>query len=209
MKLAVKTLENKDAGEITLDKIVFGEELEGRQHILHRMVNYQRAGSRSGTRKTKQRHEVSGTGKKPWAQKGTGRARAGDLKRNIDRGGAVVHGPVVRSHAVSMPKKLRKLAMRLALSVKAKEGKLIVLDKAEAKDHKTKPMAAALAKFGFGSALIVGGQEIDTNFARATANLPRIDVLTSNGANVYDILRRDVLILTKDAVNDLTEKFKD
>jgi len=206
MKLAVKTIENKAAGDITLDESIFGVEV--RQDILHQMVNYQLAKRRSGNHKVKQRHEVNGTGKKPWSQKGTGRARAGDLKRNIDRGGATVFGPVVRSHAKSMPKKLRQLAMKSALSAKAKEGKLVILDKVEAKSHKTKPMADALSKFGFDSALIVGGQEIDVNFARATANLPRIDVLPSQGANVYDILRRDVLVLTKDAVEALTEKLK-
>lgn len=206
MKLAVKTIENKDAGEITLEKSVFGVEV--RNDLLHRMVNYQLAKRRSGNHKVKQRHEVSGTGKKPWAQKGTGRARAGDLKRNIDRGGATVFGPVVRSHAIDMPKKLRKHALKVALSAKAAEGKLIILDEAKAKDHKTKPMAANLAKFGLNSALIVGGEEVDVNFARATANLPRIDVLPSKGANVYDIIRRDVLVLTKDAVNDLTKQLK-
>ena len=206
MKLAVKTIENKDAGEITLDKSIFGVEV--RQDLIHRMINYQLAKRRSGTHKAQTRNEVSGTGKKPWRQKGTGRARAGDLKRTQDRGGAVVHGPVVRSHAIDMPKKLRKLALKVALSAKAKEGKLIILDEARAKDHKTKPMAANISKFGFNSALIVGGQEIDVNFARAMANLPRIDVLPSQGANVYDIIRRDVLVLTKDAVNDLTEKLK-
>jgi len=206
MKLAVKTLDNKDAGEITLDKAIFGVEI--RKDLLHAMVNYQLAKRRAGTHKAKERHEVSGTGKKPWAQKGTGRARAGDLKRNIDRGGAVVHGPRVRSHAKELPKKVRKLALKTALSVKAAEGKLIILDDAKAKDHKTKPMAAALKKAGLESALIIGGQEIDVNFARATANIPLIDVLPSQGANVYDILRRDTLVLTKDAVNDLTEKLK-
>ncbi len=206
MKLAVKTLENKAAGEITLDKDIFGVEI--RKDILHRMVNYQLAKRRSGNHKVKQRHEINGTGKKPHAQKGTGRARAGDKKRNIDRGGATVFGPVVRSHAVSLPKKVRKLAMKIALSTKAAEGKLIILDDVKAKTHRTKPMADAMAEFGFNSALIVGGEEIDVNFARATANLPRIDVVPSVGANVYDILRRDVLVLTKDAVNALTEKLK-
>ena len=207
MKLAVKTLENKDAGDITLDKSIFGVEI--RQDILHRMVNYQLAKRRSGSHKTQQRHEVTGTGKKPWSQKGTGRARAGDLKRTQDRGGARPFGPVVRSHAIDLPKKVRKLALKIALSSKAADGKIIILDEAKAKNHKTKPMAAAIAKFGCDSALIVGGAEIDANFARATANLPRIDVLPSAGANVYDILRRDVLILTKDAVGDLTKKLKD
>lgn len=206
MKIAVKTIDNKAAGDITLDDSIFG--LEVRQDLLHSMVNYQLAKRRGGNHKVKERHEINGTGKKPWAQKGSGRARAGDLKRPQDRGGATVHGPQPRDHAVEMPKKLRALALKTALSAKAKEGKLIVIDEAKAKDHKTKPMAAALGKFGFNSALIVSGSEVDANFARATANLPRIDVLSSKGANVYDILRRDVLILTKDAVNDLTERFK-
>lgn len=206
MKVAVKTIENKDAGEITLDKSVFGVEV--RPDVIHQMVVYQRDKRQAGTHKAKERHEVSGTGKKPFGQKGTGRARAGDLKRNIDRGGAVVHGPRVRSHATELPKKIRLLALKTALSAKAKEGKLVILDDAKAKDHKTKPMAAAMAKFGIESALIVGGKEIDTNFARATANLPKIDVLPSQGANVYDIMRRDVLVLTKDAVAHLTEKLK-
>jgi len=206
MKIAVKTIDNKDAGEITLDKAVFGAEV--RADIIHRMVNYQLAKRRSGNHKVKQRHEISGTGKKPWAQKGTGRARAGDLKRNIDRGGATVFGPVVRSHAISLPKKVRQFALKCALSSKAKDGKIIILDDAVAKTHKTKPMAEAIAKFGFKSALIVGGSEIDVNFARAMANLPRIDVVPSQGANVYDIIRRDTLVLTKQAVNDLVERLK-
>jgi len=207
MKVAVKTIDNQAAGEITLDDAVFGLK-DIRNDLLHAMVNYQLNKRRSGSRKVKQRHEINGTGAKPWRQKGTGRARAGDLKRNIDRGGATVHGPVVRSHKTELPKKMRQLALKTALSAKAKEGKLIVIDEAKAKDHKTKPMAAALGNFGFESALIVGGGEIDVNFARATANLPRIDVLPSKGTNVYDILRRDALVLTKDAVKDLTERLK-
>lgn len=206
MKIAVKTIEGKASGDITLDKEIFGVEV--RKDLLHRMVNYQLAKRRSGCHKVKQRHEISGTGKKPWAQKGTGRARAGDLKRNIDRGGATVFGPVVRSHAIELPKKVRKAALRSALSAKAAEGKIIILDEITAKEHKTQPMVAALKKLEIGNALIVGGTEIDVNFARATANIPLIDVLPSQGANVYDILRRDVLVLTKDAVNDLTEKLK-
>lgn len=207
MKVAVKTLENKAAGDIMLDESIFG--VEPRDDILHRMVHYQLNKRRAGTRKTKQRHEISGTGKKPWRQKGTGRARAGDLKRNIDRGGATVFGPVVRSHATALPKRLRKTALKMALSSKAKSGKLIILDTVDVKSHKTKPMAAALKKLEVASAVIVGGQEIDPNFARATSNIPLIDVLPSQGANVYDILRRDMLVLTKDAVNDLTERLKD
>ncbi len=206
MKLAVKTIEGKDAGEMTVDGTIFDANI--RQDIVHQMINYQLANRRSGNAKVKQRHEIRGTGKKPHPQKGTGKARAGDKKRNIDRGGATVHGPIVRSHAIKLPKKIRQLALRSALSAKAAEGKLIILDDAKATSHKTKPMAEALSKFGFNSAVIIGGEEIDPNFARATANLPRIDVLPVQGANVYDIIRRDTLILTKEAVNGLTKKLK-
>jgi large subunit ribosomal protein L4 len=207
MKLAVKDLQNKEVGQIELDKSIFG--IEVRQDILHAMVNYQLNKRRAGTHKVQTRADVTGTGKKPWRQKGTGSARAGDLKRPQDIGGGVVFGPVVRSHATGMPKKARKLALKTALSSKAKDGKLIVLNNLTAKDHKTKAMAQALTKMGIESALIVGGKEIDVNFARATANLPRIDVVPSQGANVYDIIRRDILILTQDAVNELTETLKD
>ncbi|PJB68988.1 MAG: 50S ribosomal protein L4 [Alphaproteobacteria bacterium CG_4_9_14_3_um_filter_47_13] len=207
MKVAVKNIENKAAGEMTLDDSVFGVEVK--DDVIHRMVQYQLNKRRSGNHKVKTRAEVSGTGKKPWKQKGTGRARAGDLKRPQDVGGGVSFGPVVCDHSTSLPKKIRALAMRMVLSSKAAEGKLVILDEAKAKDHKTKPMALALGNFGFGSALIVGGNEIDVNFVRATANIPKVDVLSSVGANVYDILRRDMLILTKDAVSDLTERLKD
>ena len=119
-----------------------------------------------------------------------------------------MHGPVNRSHAIDLPKKLRALALKSALSAKAKEGKLIVVDDAKAKTHKTKDMAKAFAGFGFDSAVIVTGEEIDANFARATNNIPRVDVLPSTGANVYDILRRDTLVLTKEAVESLTKRLK-
>lgn len=206
MKIAVKTLDNKAAGDITLDASVFGADV--RPDILHQMVTYQLAKRRAGTHKTQNRSEVSRTGKKPFKQKGTGSARAGDKTRNIDRGGQVAHGPQVRSHATELPKKVRQLAMKSALSSKAKEGKLIIVDVLAPKDHKTKAMAEAFKALGFDSALIVGGKEIDANFARATNNLPKIDVLPVQGANVYDILRRDTLVLTKDAVADLTERLK-
>lgn len=206
MKLAVKTLENKDAGQIELDDAVFGVEVRG--DIMQRMVKYQLNKRQAGTHKTKGVSEVSGTGKKPFKQKGTGHARAGTLRAPQHRGGATVFGPVVRSHATELPKKIKVLAMRSALSAKAAEGKLIVLDAATSKDHKTKAMAAALTKMGLTNALIVGGEQIETNFARATKNIPLIDVLPSQGANVYDILRRDTLVLTKDAVELLTARLK-
>ena len=206
MKLAVKTLDNKEAGQIDLDDTIFGVEV--RDDILHRIVKYQLNKRQQGTHKVKTISEVSGTGKKPFAQKGTGRARAGSLRRPQDRGGATIFGPTPRSHATELPKKIKNLAMRTALSAKAKNGKLIILDKATAKDHETKGMVAALRSMGLENALIVGGSELDTNFQRATRNIPLIDVMPSQGANVYDILRRDTLVLTKDAVNDLTERLK-
>jgi large subunit ribosomal protein L4 len=207
MKASVKNLENKDAGSIDLDDNIFGVEVK--KDVLYRMVHYQLNKRRAGTHKTKDVSEVAGSGKKPHAQKGTGQARAGQRRRPQTKGGGIAFGPVVRSHATELPKKQRALALRMALSLKAKEKKLIVIDEATAKSHKTKPVAAALVKLGFESALIIGGKEIDANFARATSNIPKIDVLPSQGANVYDILRRDTLVLTKDAVNDLTERLKD
>ena len=206
MKVAVKNIENKSAGELTLEKSVF--DVDVKDDVLHRMVIWQLDKRRAGTHKVKERGEVSGRGKKPWRQKGTGRARAGDLKRPQDRGGGVAFGPHPRSHATDLPKKIRKLALKMALSAKGKSGQLIILDDAKAKTHKTKPMAQALQKMGVESAVIIGGEEIDVNFARATANLPKIDVLPSKAANVYDILRRDNLVLTKDAVKELTERLK-
>ena len=207
MKTSVKNLENKDAGSIDLDDNIFGVEVK--KDVLYRMVHYQLNKRRAGTHKTKDVSEVAGSGKKPHAQKGTGQARAGQRRRPQTKGGGIAFGPVVRSHATELPKKQRALALKMALSLKAKEKKLIVIDEATAKSHKTKPVAAALVKLGFESALIIGGKEIDANFARATSNIPKIDVLPSQGANVYDILRRDTLVLTKDAVNDLTERLKD
>jgi len=206
MKIAVKDFKNKEVGSIDLDPSIFGVEV--RDDILHSMVNYQLNKRRAGTHSTKEIGDVQGTGKKPWNQKGTGRARQGSTRSPQWVGGAVIFGPHPRSHATNLPKKVRKLAMKTALSSKAKNGKLIILDDIKAKDHKTKAMAEIFVGLGLTSALIVGGKEVDVNFARATANLPRIDVLPSQGANVYDILRRDVLVLTKEAVSDLTEKLK-
>jgi large subunit ribosomal protein L4 len=206
MKVAVKTLANKDAGSIDLPDAIFGVDV--RADILHRMVHFQLNKRRSGNHAVKEIGQVSGTGKKPFNQKGTGNARQGSLRSPQMRGGATILGPQVRSHATDLPKKIRALALKSALSSKAKNGKLIILDAATATDHKTKSMALALKALGLDSALIVGGKEIEANFARATSNIPRIDVLPSQGANVYDILRRDVLVLTKDAVADLTERLK-
>ncbi|MCB1559047.1 MAG: 50S ribosomal protein L4 [Alphaproteobacteria bacterium] len=204
MKIAVKTLENKEAGNIELDDTVFGVEV--RTDILHRMVHYQLNKRRAGTHKTKGVSDVSGTGKKPWNQKGTGRARASNLRAAQFVGGATIFGPVVRSHATDLPKKQRALALKTALSAKAANGQLIVLDNAKASEPKTKAMVAKLAAMGIQSALFVCGEEMDHNFALAIRNIPHIDVLSCEGANVYDILRHDTLVLTKDAVENLTKR---
>lgn len=206
MKLAVKNLQNKEVGSIDLDDEIFGAVV--REDVLHQMVNFQRNKRRAGTHKTKGLTEVSGTGKKPFSQKGTGRARFGTLRAPQMRGGYTVFGPVVRSHATELPKKVRQLAMKSALSSKAASGKLIVLENETATEHKTKAMAAALKVMNIESALFVCGDDIDPKFALATRNIPKIDVLPTGGANVYDILRRDTLVLTKDAVAKLTERLK-
>lgn len=205
MKVAVKTLENKAAGDVTLNDDLFGQEV--RQDLLHRAVVYQLNKARAGTHKTKSISEVSGTGKKPFKQKGTGGARAGSKRATQHRGGQVVFGPVVRSHATEMPKRVRALALKVALSSKAKDGKILVLDAAKAKSHKTKDMVSALKALGLQSALFIDS-ELDVNFTRATGNIPHIDVLPVQGANVYDILRRETLVLTKEALVKLEERLK-
>ncbi len=206
MKLALQSLDGKATGDITLDKDVFGVEI--RMDILNAMVKYQLAKRRQGSHKTKTRAEVSATGKKAFNQKGTGNARASTLDTVRHRGGGTVHGPVVRDHAIKMNKKERALAMRIALSSKAANKQLIVLKDAVVKTHKTKAMVDALAKMNVANAVIVTGKEINANFDRATNNIPCVDVFDINGANVYDILRRDNLILTEEAVMALTEKLK-
>ncbi len=206
MKLSVKTLDNKDAGSIDLDESVFGVEVK--KDILHMMVTYQLAKRRAGTHKVKTVSEISGTGKKPFKQKGTGHARQGSLRSTQFRGGATVHGPVVRSHAIDMNKKQRKLAMKTALSSKLADKKLLIIDEATAKSYKTKDMVAVLKKLGIENGLFIAGKDVDVNFARATGNIPCVDVLCTDGANVYDILRRDTLVLTKEAALALTERLK-
>lgn len=204
MKVPVKTLDNAAAGEIELSEAVFG--LPTRADLLHRMVNWQLAKRRAGTHKTKGISEISGTTKKPWRQKGTGRARQGSLRSPQFRGGAVIFGPVVRDHAHSLTKKVRKLGLRTALSSKAAEGKIVVLDDAATDSFKTKELAAKLKALGLTSALIIDGDAVNENFGLAARNIPLIDVLPQQGANVYDILRRDTLVLTRAAVQRLEER---
>ena len=206
MKCDVIDLANKKKGTIDLDEGVFG--LEVRRDLLARAVNYQLAKRRAGNHKTKQRGEVSASKSKPFAQKGTGRARQGTTRAPQMRGGGVVFGPHVRNHAIGMQKKVRRLALKTALSSKQAEGKLIILDSGAAKSPKTKDMSAQLAVLGWGKALIIDGAQVDDNFAKAIRNIIGVDVLPSGGANVYDILRRDTLVLTKDAVEQLTERLK-
>lgn len=206
MKVKVVTLENKAAGDIELNDSIFG--LEVRKDLLHRMVEWQRAKARAGTHKTKTVSEISGTGKKPYKQKGTGHARQGSMRSAQFRTGATIFGPVVRSHAYGMPKKVRKLALKVALSAKQAEGTLFILDEAKAKAPKTKDIVAAFQKHGWDAPLIIDGSQIDEAFAKAARNIKFVDVLPQEGANVYDILRHKQLVLTKDAVKHLEERLK-
>ncbi len=204
MKCNVVTIENKKAGSIDLAEGVFGVPV--RRDILARKVNWQRAKRRAGTHKTKVVSEIRGTTAKPYRQKGTGRARQGSLRSPQFRGGAVIFGPRVRDHAHDLPKKVRRLALRCALSSKQADGKLVVLDEAKIAEPRTGALASRLDKLGWSGVLIIAGAEIDENFARAAANIPHVDVLPQQGANVYDILRCDTLVLTKDAVKHLEER---
>jgi large subunit ribosomal protein L4 len=206
MKLKVTNFQAGDAGEVEVDDKVFGTPV--RQDILARVVHWQLAKRRSGNHKTKGISEIQGTTKKPYKQKGTGRARQGSLRSPQFRGGAVIFGPVVRDHGYDLPKKVRELGMRCALSAKQAEGKLVVLESDKLAEGKTKSLVGHLKKLGLSSALIVGGAAIDTNLARAARNIPGIDVLPTQGANVYDILRRETLVLTREAVHALEARLK-
>jgi len=203
MKISVKTLENKSAGDVTVKDEVFG--IDPRGDIMARVVNWQLAKRRAGSHKVKIRSEITRTGAKVGRQKGGGRARHGAASSNIFRGGGVSHGPVVRDHGFSLQKKVRQLGLKSALSTKAREGKLVILDKLSS-DGKTATLRAKLAKCGISNALIIGGAEIDAMFSRAASNIPLLDVLPQQGINVYDILRRDTLVLTKDCVAHLEER---
>ncbi|MEK9677974.1 MAG: 50S ribosomal protein L4 [Rhodospirillaceae bacterium] len=206
MKCDVISLDNKKVGDIDLDDAIFC--VSPRADLLHRAVNWQLAKRRSGNHKTKQRAEIAGSTAKPFRQKGTGRARQGDKKSPHMVGGGVAFGPVVRDHSHNLPKKVRRAAMRSALSAKQADGKLIVLDEAKSSSGKTGELAKQLKALGWKSALVIGGNEVDVNFSRAIGNIREVDVLPQQGANVYDILRRDTLVLTRDAVAQLQERLK-
>lgn len=205
MDLNVTTLEGKTAGKVSVADDVFG--LEPRPDILQRMVRYQLLKRMAGTHDVQNRSEIRGTTKKFVRQKGSGGARHGNRKVNLFRGGGRAFGPTPRSHAISLPKKIRALALKHALSAKAQAGDLIVLEKAEAKDAKTGALRTAFAKLGLGNALVIDGTEVNENFSLAARNIPNVDVLPAQGINVYDILRRDKLVLTKAALEALEARF--
>ena len=206
MKLDVHKLDGKKGGSVDLDETVFG--LEPRTDILHRMVRYQLAARQRGTHFAQERSDVSKRKKRIGRQKGGGTARHGNGSVSQFRGGGKAHGPRVRSHAHDLPKKVRRLAMKHALSAKAGAGELIVLDEATLGSAKTSELAKNFKGMGLDNAFIVTGAQMDEGFARAARNIKNIDVVGLNGANVYDILRRTKLVLTKDAVTALEERLK-
>ena len=206
MKADAIKLDGKSAGSVDLDDAIFG--LEPRADILHRVVRWQRARAQAGTHKVKTRSETSYSTKKIYRQKGTGGARHGDKNAPIFRHGGVYKGPTPRSHAHDLPKKFRALGLKHALSAKAASGNLVILDAADSKDGKTAALAKAVKKMGWKRVLIIDGAEVNENFARAAANIQGLDVLPSMGANVYDILRRDTLVITKAGVEALEARLK-
>jgi large subunit ribosomal protein L4 len=206
MELKVMSFDGKSSGSVKLSDAIFG--LEPRADIIQRCVVWQLAKRRAGTHKVKNRAEIWRTGKKMYRQKGTGSARHGSARVNLFRGGGRSFGPVVRSHEIGLPKKVRALALKHALSAKAKDGGIVVVDKATVEGGKTKALIANFEKLGLSNALIIDGAAVDAGFAQAARNIPNVDVLPVQGINVYDILRRQKLVLTKAAVEALEARFK-
>ena len=206
MELKLQSFDGNASGSVQLSDAIFG--LEPRPDILQRCVTWQLAKRRAGTHKVKGRAEIWRTGKKMYRQKGTGSARHGSARVNLFRGGGRSFGPVVRSHEIGLPKKVRALALKHALSAKAKDGGIIVVDKATIDGGKTKALAANFEKLGLKNVLIIDGAEVDTGFAQAARNIPNVDVLPVQGINVYDILRRQHLVLTRAALDALEARFK-
>jgi large subunit ribosomal protein L4 len=204
MQIAVTTLDQGEAGTIELSPAVFGQAV--RADVLHQVVRWQLAKRRQGTHKAKTRGEVNKTTRKMYKQKGTGRARHGAASVPQFRGGGKAFGPTPRDHAIDLPKKVRRLGLKMALSSKLADGKLVILDRAALDQPKTKQLAARLDRLGWSSALLIDGPEFDQNFSRAAQNLRGLQLMASGGANVYDILRRDLLVLTRDAVRQLEER---
>ena len=206
MKQEIKSLENKVIKEIDLDKTIFGVEVKS--EIIHRMVRYQLAKKRSGNHKTKGISEISGTTRKPFKQKGTGSARQGSRRSPQMRGGAVIFGPQVRSHAHKLPKRIRALALKMALSNKLKEGKLKVISDFKISKPKTSFLTSKLVKMEIDSALFVDGLDVEKNFKHAVKNIPKTDFLPISGINVYDIIRRNFLIISEKALLGINERFR-
>ena len=206
MKQEIKSLENKVVKEIDLDKKIFGVEIKN--EIIHRMIRYQLAKKRSGNHKTKGISEISGTTRKPFKQKGTGSARQGSRRSPQMRGGAVIFGPQVRSHAHKLPKRIRSLALKMALSNKLKEGKLKVIVDFKISKPKTSFLTSKLAKLEIDSALFIDGKDLEKNFKSAVKNIPKTDFLPVSGLNVYDIIRRNFLIISEKALSGINERFK-
>src|SRR3990167_3305788 len=206
MKYEIRDFDNKKIGEVQLKPEIFSMPL--RQDILARMVHWQLASRRSGTHSTKGVSDISGTTKKPWRQKGTGRARAGSLRSPQFRGGATIFGPLPRDHGYKLPKKVRQLALKTALSSKAASGELLVVESLNTGITKTKDLVKKFMALGLRSVLIIDGEEVNKDFARTAANLPGVDVLPQQGINVYDILRHEHLVLTTAAIQNLESRLK-
>lgn len=204
MKVKVATFGTGKPADIELNDAVFG--IEPRVDVIQRVTEWQRANAQSGSHATLERNSVRGTTKKPFKQKGTGNARQGSLKGPHQRGGGVAHGPRVRSHGYNLNKKVRQLGLRSALSAKAKDGKLVIIDSIDLKDAKTKDLVKKLEKLSLTSALFIEKEGVNANFQKAANNIPHIDALPSVGTNVYDILRHDTLVLTVDAAKQLEER---
>jgi len=207
MKMEVNSLDNKKIKDIDLDKQIFGVELK--EEIVYRMIRYQLAKRRSGNHKTKGISEISGTTKKPFKQKGTGNARQGSKRSPQMRGGAVIFGPQVRSHAHKLPKKIKKLALKMAISKKIKDGKFKIISELKISKPKTNLFRSKLSSLKLDSVLFIDGKDIDNNFLLAAKNVPKIDILPVDGINVYDILKRDFLVLSENAVNGIKERFEE
>ena len=206
MKIDVQTLDGRKSGSLDLSKAIFGQ--DPRKDILHRMVRYQLAKRQSGTHQVQERGDVSKTTKRIGRQKGGGTARHGNGSVSQFRGGAKAHGPRSRSHAFDLPKKVRSMALRHALSAKATAKELVIIDDASVKSPKTSDLRKQLTGLGITNCLVVSGPLVEENFAKAAKNIPNLDVLPSQGANVYDILKRHTLVLTKQAVLDLEARLK-
>lgn len=206
MKIKVCSIDNKVIKDINLNKKIFEQEIK--PEIIHRMIKYQLAKKQSGNHKTKSISEISGTTKKPFKQKGTGSARQGSKRSPHMRGGSAMFGPKVRSHAHKLPKKIRQLALKMALSQKAKDGKLKIISDLNIKSNKTSFLKDTFKKLNIDSALFISGEKIEKNFVFASRNIPNVDVLPSCGINVYSIIRRDSLILTEEAISSINKRFE-